>query len=59
VAVAPHLFQEVIAMKITVSVCITEQQYAALVAAADSTGLAKSDIIRRALDKYLLEANSK
>jgi len=39
-------------MKVTVSVCITEQQYAALVLATEATGLAKSDIIRRALDEH-------
>jgi hypothetical protein len=44
-------------MKVTVSVCITEQQYAALVRAAEQTGLAKSDIIRRALDEFFAEKN--
>ena len=38
--------------KKTVSVCITEPEYEALVLATKTTGLAKSDIIRRAMDEF-------
>ncbi len=40
-------------MKVVLSVCLTEQQYAIIDGMSRETGLAKADIIRRALDAYV------